>query len=59
MSTGKRTIEFTLNDENIQSYAGQKGYASLPSNTFTIPVDSAAVIQSGLVSGKETKHLLG
>ena len=51
-------IEFTLNDENIQSYAGQKGYASLPSNTFTIPVDSAAVIQSGLVSGKETKHLV-
>ena len=54
----REAIEFTLDDANIQSYPGQKGYASLPSNTFTVPVDSAAVVASGLVSGDELNHLV-
>ena len=35
----KEAIDYTLVDENLQKYPGQKGYFSLPSSTFRIPVD--------------------
>ena len=54
----KEAIDYTLVDENLQKYPGQKGYFSLPSNTFRIPVDSAAVLRSGLVGEEETKYLV-
>ena len=51
-------MAFTLDDENLEQFPGQKGYFSLPGNTFRIPVDSAAVVASGLVSPEETKYLV-
>ena len=54
----KSAIEATLDDNNIQQYPGQKGYFSLPSSKFRIPVDSAAVSSSGLVRPEESKYLV-
>jgi hypothetical protein len=54
----KQAMEYTLDDENLQAFPGQKGYYNLPANTFRIPVDSAAVLQSGLVSPEEAKYLV-
>ena len=54
----KEAIDETLLDENLQKYPSQKGYYSLPSGTFRVPVDSAAVLESGLVSPEETQFLV-
>ena len=54
----KEAIDETLLDENLQKYPSQKGYHSLPSGTFRVPVDSAAVMASGLVSPEETQYLV-
>jgi hypothetical protein len=54
----KEAIDETLLDENLQKYPSQKGYYSLPSGTFRVPVDSAAVLASGLVSPEETQYLV-
>ena len=51
-------MALTLDDANLQQFPGQKGYFSLPSNTFRIPVDSAAVLKSGLVSEEEVPYLV-
>ena len=51
-------MALTLDDANLQQFPGQKGYFSLPSNTFRIPVDSAAVVKSGLVSEEEVPYLV-
>ena len=51
-------VNYSLDDENIQQYPGQKGYSNLPSNTFRIPVDSSAAMASGLVSPEEAKYLV-
>ena len=50
-------MNFTLDDNNLQQFPGQKGYFHIPGNTFTVPVDSAAVVASGLVSAQEAKLL--
>ena len=54
----KEAIDYTLVDENLQKFPGQKGYFSLPSSTFRIPVDSAAVLRSGLVGEEEARYLV-
>ena len=54
----KAAIDYTLDDENLQQFPGQKGYFNLPTSTFRIPVDSAAVLASGLVSPGEAKYLV-
>ena len=54
----KEAMDATLVDENIQKYPGQKGYFSLPSGRFRLPVDSAAVVASGLVNPDETEYLV-
>ena len=54
----KEAIDETLLDENLQKYPSQKGYHSLPSGRFSVPVDSAAVLESGLVSPEETQFLV-
>ena len=51
-------MEYTLDDDNLQQYPGQKGYFNLPSSTFRIPVDSTAVLASGLVSPSEAKDMV-
>ena len=51
-------MDYTLDDENLQQFTGQKGYFSLPGSTFRIPVDSASAVNSGLVSPEETKYLV-
>jgi hypothetical protein len=51
-------MEYSLNDENIRKYPGQKGYYSLPSSTFRVPVDSAAALASGLVTEEELPFLV-
>ena len=50
-------MNYTLDDDNLQQFPGQKGYFHLPGNTFTVPVDSAAVVASGLVSAQEARLL--
>jgi hypothetical protein len=54
----KEAIDETLLDENLQKYPSQKGYYSLPSGRFRVPVDSAAVMASGLVSPEEAQNLV-
>ena len=54
----KEAIDYTLDDNNLQQFPGQKGYFNLPTSTFRIPVDSAAVLASGLVSLDEAKYLV-
>ena len=54
----KEAIEESLLDENKQKYPSQKGYHSLPSGRFSVPVDSAAVVASGLVSPEEMPQLV-
>ena len=51
-------MEYSLNDENIQKYPGQKGYYNLPSSTFRVPVDSAEALASGLVTEEELPFLV-
>ena len=51
-------MDYTLDDENLQQFPGQKGYFSLPGSTFRIPVDSASAFNSGLVSPAESKYLV-
>ncbi len=50
-------MKYTLDDDNLQQFPGQKGYFHIPGNTFTVQVDSAAVVASGLVSAQEAKLL--
>jgi len=54
----KDAISYSLDDDNIVSYPGQKGYASLPTGVFRIPVDSAAVMASGLVRPWEVGRMV-
>ena len=47
-----KAFETALDDDNQKSY-GAKSYPYFPSNKFSIPVDSAHVVDLGIVSGDE------
>jgi len=51
-------MAYSLDDDNIMAYPGQKGYASLPSSRFRIPVNTEEVVASGLVRPEEAKYLV-
>ena len=54
----KQAIDFSLNDDNIRQFPGQKGIFSLPSKTFSLPVDTGKVLAAGLLSDDEKSMLL-
>ena len=47
-----------LDDNDRVDYGGGRKYAHLPSNSFRVPVDQAAVLQSGLVLPEERERMV-
>jgi len=47
-----------LNDADVVDYGGGRKYAHLPSNSFSIPVDSAFAVSSGLVLPEERNRMV-
>ena len=51
-------LSVALDDAKVRDYAGGKKFSYLPSNSFRIPVDSAAIVQHGVLSNDEMPGLL-
>ena len=52
----RKAIAFCTDDKNLQR-AGSDRYAYIPTDAFSIPVDSAAVVRSGTVSLADTGRI--
>jgi len=51
-------LSVALDDSKVRDYAGGKKFSYLPSNSFRIPVDSAAIVEHGVLSNEEMPDLL-
>ena len=51
-------MQIALDDNKLVDYGDGKGYFALPTSSFTIPVDSADVVQKGVVSGDELNKMV-
>ena len=52
----KKAIEYATNDRNLQRQ-GHDTYATIPTNYFSVPVDSAKVIANGTVSVADSARI--
>ncbi|MGB0422853.1 MAG: protein O-mannosyl-transferase family [Flavobacteriales bacterium] len=51
-------MDVALDDERVEDYGDGKKYSYLPGNTFSIPVDSAQVVNAGVVSAEEAGQMV-
>ena len=51
-------LEVALDDEKLRKYGGGKSFNYFPSNSFRIAVDSAAIVESGVLSAAEMPQML-
>ena len=52
----KKAVEYATNDRNLQRQ-GEDSYATIPTNYFSVPIDSAKVIANGTVSVKDSARI--
>ena len=51
-------MQQALDDADMVDYGGGRAYAHLPSNSFSVPVDSAYAVSSGLVLPEERDRIV-
>ncbi|NQX90538.1 MAG: DUF2723 domain-containing protein [Flavobacteriales bacterium] len=51
-------METALDDEDVKQYGDGKPYNYLPGITFTVPVDSAAVMENNVLSDEEAENMV-
>lgn len=51
-------LAVALDDEKMRKYGGGKSFNYFPSNSFRIAVDSAAIVQHGVLSAEEMPQML-
>lgn len=51
-------MEIALSEESFVDYGEGKGYYALPSNAFSMPVDSAQVMAQGVLTAEEAKDMV-
>ncbi|MEO8068964.1 MAG: DUF2723 domain-containing protein [Flavobacteriales bacterium] len=52
----KKAVEYATNDANLQRQGGDS-YATIPTNRFSVPIDSAKVIANGTVSVADSARI--
>ncbi|MGB1074921.1 MAG: DUF2723 domain-containing protein [Flavobacteriales bacterium] len=51
-------MDVALDDDQVKDYGGGKSYDFLPSNSFKIPVDSARVVDLGIVAPEDADQIV-
>ncbi len=54
----EEAMQIALSEESFVDYGDGKGYHSLPSNAFSMPVDSARVMAQGVLTPEEAANMV-